>query len=126
MFGSFARDFTPKPPLDRRRSLAAVPMISREITEERRVANDKLVLIAHFERRKTVFSRWLPETIEKRVELDDLGIFVYDLIDGERSVAGIIDLFIQNFKLNRREAELSVVQFLRSLAERRMIMIVVS
>lgn len=124
MFGLGSRDEV-SAPLDRRRSLAAIPVKSRAIVEERQVSDDKLVLIAHFQRRRTFFSRWLPDTIEKRVELDELGAFVYALIDGKRNVGEMIDAFIAEYPLNRREAELSVVKFVRSLAERRMIAIAV-
>ena len=70
-------------------------------------------------------ARFMPPILERTVKLDELGAFVFRLIDGQRTVLQIVEAFQQRYKANRREAELSTVEFLRSLAQRRVISIAI-
>jgi len=76
-------------------------------------------------RRSGLFARFLPPIVEKRVQLDELGSFVFDQIDGTRSVREILDAFVARYRNNRREAEYMVTTFLRQLTERRLITLVI-
>ena len=55
---------------------------------------------------------------QMHVELDELGSFVVDLIDGKRNVLEIVEAFQEKYKTNRRETQVSVVTFLKTLAVR--------
>lgn len=54
----------------------------------------------------------------KKLQLDELGTTVWDLIDGNRSVRQIIQEFSKKYQLQSKEAEVSVTQFLRDLGKR--------
>jgi hypothetical protein len=52
------------------------------------------------------------------IELDEIGSFVWGLIDGRRSVAGIAQSLAKEYKLNKHEAEASLLEFLDRLRQR--------
>jgi hypothetical protein len=113
-----------EPALDRRRSLAGIPVVNPGVTSEE-IEAGRLRLTARFPRGTGLLARFQPPVLERSVKLDELGAFVFRLIDGRRSVLEIVDLFAARYRANRREAELSVAAFVRSLAERRMISVVI-
>ena len=112
------------PAIDRRQSLDAIPVRNGGITPATR-AGGQLDLVIRTPRRPGLLARFMPPMLEKRFKLDELGSFVFNQIDGERTVAQIMEAFRARFRLNRRETEISVAAFLRLLAERRLISIVV-
>jgi len=113
-----------EPRVDRRRSLAGVPALNDNVLIDR--SNDQAwVLTIKLPRGKGWFSRFMPPTITKRHELDELGTFVLKQVDGRRRVLDIVDAFVARYKTNRREAELSVVKFFKSLIERRIVSIII-
>lgn len=61
----------------------------------------------------------LPEI--RKVQLDEVGTYVWKLCDGEHTVDAIIRAMIREFKMNRAEMEASVARYLQMLAERRFI-----
>jgi hypothetical protein len=121
----FGKSDKPKtPPIDRRRSLEAIPVVDEKVAVKAE-ANGLLTLTVRIKRQNTIFARFLPPEMERNVKLDELGTFVFGLIDGKRTTKDLIEEFVKRYKVNRREAELSCVRFLRSLAERRVIAIAV-
>lgn len=54
----------------------------------------------------------------KRIELDQIGKYVFLLIDGKSTIKQIIQSFRKEYDLHEKEAELSVVAFMNSLMER--------
>ncbi len=115
-----------KPPLDREQSLSARPVLNSLVKLEKD-ENGKAVL--HIPRRDTGMSRMVARVFKlspyKRLTLDELGTFTIELCDGRHTVRQIVDKFQKRYKLNRREAELSMRKFLRSLAERSIIGLVI-
>ncbi|MCX6362241.1 MAG: PqqD family protein [Armatimonadetes bacterium] len=61
----------------------------------------------------------LPEA--KAVQLDEVGTFVWHLCDGEHTLEAIVKDMSSKYKMNRREAEMSVTTFLQMLSERRFV-----
>jgi hypothetical protein len=57
----------------------------------------------------------------KKLQLDELGTSVWDMIDGKFSVRQLIERFAGTHQLEAREAEVSVAQFLRELGRRGLI-----
>ena len=57
----------------------------------------------------------------RRLQLDRMGSEVWELIDGQRTVADIAREFGQRHQLNPREAELAVSSFLRQLGKRQLV-----
>ncbi len=113
----FGRSKEKVPQIDRRRSLEGVPVRNDGVT----VADNgqgRIKVILRRRRGNGFLARWQPEVIERAVKLDELGAFVFGLVDSRRTVLEIIDAFVERYRTNRREAELSTVAFLRSLVER--------
>jgi hypothetical protein len=54
----------------------------------------------------------------RKLQLDILGSGVWDLVDGKSTVMEIIDSFAGLHQLYHKEAEVSVIQFLRELGRR--------
>lgn len=57
----------------------------------------------------------------RRIRLDELGTTVWNLCDGQTTVRQIITRFAGQYKLNRKEAEVSILQYIRSLAQKGLI-----
>lgn len=57
----------------------------------------------------------------KTIELDEFGAAVWEKCDGKHSVEQLVVFTASAYKLNRRQAEVSVVSFMRMLAQRRLI-----
>lgn len=66
----------------------------------------------------------LPFRPERRFELDVLGVSVLNMCDGKKTIEQIVGQFAQNNGLTLREAQVSVLQFLRMLTQRGVIAIV--
>ena len=107
-------------------TLSAIPHANRSMQLQRRGNGTALATIplrkpAYLIRPLT----WiLPFSSVRRVELDRLGLSVFDLCDGLRTVEAIIEEFAIRHKLSFREAQLPVMQFLRELTNRGIVAIV--
>lgn len=60
-----------------------------------------------------------PET--KRFELEEVGSFVWNLIDGKRSFEGISEALRERYKMGRVEADAALGAFLQMLSQRRLV-----
>ena len=58
------------------------------------------------------------KSITKKLQLDELGTQVWDLIDGINTVQSVIQRFAEDYQLHLKEAEVSVSRFLRELGRR--------
>ncbi len=107
-------------------TLSAIPHANRSMQLQRRGNGTGLATIplqkpAYLIRPLT----WiLPFSSVRRVELDRLGLSVFDLCDGRRTVEVIIEEFAIRHKLSFREGQLPVMQFLRELTNRGIVAIV--
>jgi hypothetical protein len=110
--------------LDRRRSLEGVPVVNANVTVEAG-EGDSMLLDIRLSRGKGLLARFQPPIMHKRVQLDELGSFVLGEIDGRKPVKDILDAFVAKYRTNRREAELSLVDFLKSLIQRQIISMVI-
>ena len=116
-----------KPPvINREQSLAGIPMVNEGVRAQPREGDAaRLELVIRLRRGGGFLARFMPPTLERRVKLDELGSFVFQQIDGQRNVREMVDAFLARYRVNRREAELSTVEFIRSLAQRQAISIVI-
>ena len=62
---------------------------------------------------------------EKTIIMDEIGTFVWRLIDGKKNTDEIIELFRKKYPLPRREAEVSIVAHLKNLMTRGAISIII-
>lgn len=114
--------FRDKPKLTREQSLSAIPVQNKAVQVSR---DDAGLICITIPRRKAwwvdLLARvfFVPE--EKRVGLDEIGSYVWNLCDGKNDVRSIIGKFQGEFKLNRKEAELSLLNYLRMLAKKKLV-----
>lgn len=66
-------------------------------------------------------ARWLQVPSGKKIELDEFGGEVWEMCDGSHTVDQLVRHTGEKYKLNRRQSEISVVAFMRMLAQRRLI-----
>lgn len=109
--------------LNREQSLNAIPVCNEKVeTEWDEDTGELLILIP---RRNDWLVRCLTKVFYvpqyKKISLDALGAYVWKLCDGKRSVRDLITEFAKKYKLSRKEAELSLIAFLRQMAKKRLI-----
>ncbi|MFA4015169.1 MAG: hypothetical protein RUDDFDWM_000242 [Candidatus Fervidibacterota bacterium] len=60
-------------------------------------------------------------TPRRYIQLDEIGSIVWKMCDGEHTVAQISQELMKRYKLERREAETSLLTFIQHLLKRRLI-----
>ena len=112
-----------KTQIDRRQSLAGVPLIHENVrlTETSGI----ITLRVRTGRRNTFLDRFRPPITEKKYELDEFGTFVVRQIKKRKNVMAIIQAFEKRFGMSHRESELGVVAFIKMLMKRNAVSVVV-
>lgn len=76
-------------------------------------------------RRKDLVARflcWVLRAPEKKtITVEEVGGFVWELCDGKHTVDSIVSQICSKYKMSRREAEVLVSVYLKTLADRRLI-----
>jgi hypothetical protein len=114
------------PTISRAEALNRIPVKNRQITENRLETGE---VIIHYPVTMRPFFAGLAKRFGgqeaqiqiKKLQLDELGTLVWNLIDGERSVRQVVKMFAATHRLESREAEVSVTQFIRELGRRGLI-----
>ena len=110
-------------PVDRKRSLHSIPAVNEDVSMITDRETGNITVCIKMKRSNSFLARFHPPVLEKKIELDEIGTFVIQQIDGKKPVIQIMESFIDKYKINRREAELIIVSFLKSLLQRRAISI---
>mgnify|MGYP001469620761 CR=1 FL=1 len=58
---------------------------------------------------------------ERKITLDEVGTEVWQMCNGRNSVGQMIDLLSEKYQLNRKEAEVSLLQYLKTLGQKRFV-----
>jgi hypothetical protein len=107
------------PELDREQSMQSVPMINQLITVEYDAEGNAVLNVP---RKRTTMVKLMAKLFRlppyKQIELDELGTYTIELCDGEHTVEEIIEKFADRFDLSHREAEVSMLSYLQTLAKR--------
>jgi hypothetical protein len=114
------------PGITRTQALEFKPVKNKEIKETRLETGE--VLLAY----PVVMRPWIENLVRrlggtiagqktKKLQLDELGTVVWELIDGKHSVRQVIQRFAKKYQLHSREAEVAVTRFLRDLGKRGLI-----
>ena len=117
----------PGPRISRQDALRVYP--TRNPNLEWEMDQEEGVVAARLKRPHDLRSRvvggflMLPDA--RTLKLDEVGTFVWDLCDGKHTVADIVGKMAEQYKLSRREVEVSLTEFLRMLAKRGMIVVAV-
>ncbi len=109
--------------LSRTDALCCIPVRNPMVVESRMDSGE--MLLSYTETLKPWFAgilRRMNKTSEirrtRKLQLDILGTGVWDMVDGKSTVMEIIDSFAGIYQLYHKEAEVSVIQFLRELGRR--------
>jgi len=109
-----------EPGLQRAEALQAVPLRNPAIEWEQQESGRVVLTIPlQFKPWMKVVKLLAQIPDQKKVELDELGTDVWLWADGSATVETLVGKLAAEHKLNRREAEVSLLQFLQTLAKKR-------
>lgn len=102
--------------------MAIAPIHNAQITWNRVEGGEiSLSIPRRSDRLGRVIGRLFRVPDRKEILLDEVGSTVWEMCDGKHSIANIIAEMSNTYKLNRREAEVSVTTYIKILAERRLV-----
>jgi hypothetical protein len=112
------------PQIDRQAALTLRPGRNSLLTWEKRETGEMLLTVPQNQKVGRItrqMAKWLRAPTERHVELDEVGGFVWELCDGAHTIESIVQRTGKQYKMSRREAEVSVTMFLQMLHERNFI-----
>ena len=112
------------PQLERRAALTLRPARNSLLKWETRETGETILTVPQNPKANRLtkrFARLLQVPTSRNIELDEVGGFVWELCDGSHTVETIVQQTGREYKMNRREAEVSVTMFLQMLHERNFI-----
>ena len=114
------------PTISRAEALDRIPVKNRQISENRLESGEvvihyPVIMRPFFAGLAKRFGGQEAQIQIKKLQLDELGTSVWNLLDGERSVRQLVKMFAGTHQLETREAEVSVTQFIRELGRRGLI-----
>lgn len=122
----FFNNKKPRTPVTREQALACIPahnnVVSWTTLDSGSVQIEYTMVLRPLLR--SIFSRFSTDpskTPTRKIELDELGSYVWKKIDGRKSTAEIIKEFADDQKVSVQEAEQSITLFFRELGRRGLI-----
>ena len=114
------------PSISRAEALDRIPVKNRQISENRLETGEIVIgypvtMRPFFAGLAKRFGGQEVQTQMNKLQLDELGTSVWNLMDGNRSVRQLVKMFAETHQLENREAEVSVTQFVRELGRRGLI-----
>lgn len=108
--------------MTRREMLESVPHLNSQVRWEH-LESGEVMAVYEQERRgfRKLFARVLATPAVAQVLLDDVGTKVVGAIDGVRTVQELIGFVADEFRLSRKEAEVSLLKYLEMLGQRRLV-----
>ena len=97
--------------------------VRNELVEWERDENGEVVI------RLTRVDNWKVKVLAKlfyipkqrKIGLDTVGSQVWEMCDGKHSVDGMIQILAKEYKLNRKEAEVALMAYLKKLGQKRLV-----
>jgi len=87
--------------------------------------NDEQVVQIEIPRREAwwvnMLSKFVYAPEKRKIALDEVGTTVWRMIEERLTVQAMIGRLAKDYKLNRREAEASLIEYLRTLAKKNLI-----
>lgn len=109
--------------MNKQRALTVIPVQNSEVTTQ--VSSSGHILIRYpvtvrpwMAKLLRRFTDTSPQIRFRKLQLDNLGTNVWQMIDGKRTVQDIIDEFAQLHQLPTAESESAITQFFRDLGKR--------
>ncbi|MCS7104687.1 MAG: PqqD family protein [Thermofilaceae archaeon] len=113
------------PPIPLEVILASKPIRNPTVTWEKNEKGEVVLTIKLEPSSKPgLFSGFVKEPTERKIVLDQVGGFVWELLDGEKTVNNVIEHVAKQFKLHRREAQTSLLAYLQMLSERGLVALI--
>lgn len=110
------------PQLTREQAMSARPVRNPSLEWE---LNENDEAVVHLPRRKDFIGRllaWMFFVPESRpVVLDEVGTFVWESCDGNLSVTDLVASMADRYTIGRREVEISLTEYLKTLGKRGMV-----
>lgn len=108
--------------LSREESLKSRPIRNKLLQWEKDLVNEVMIFIPRKETRWVKFlTKFVYIPKRQRILLDKLGSEVWSMCDGKNTVEDMIQKFSARHKLNRKEAETSMITYLKQMAEKGLI-----
>lgn len=124
--GLFRKKKQPPPPLTRDQALACIPVknnvINWDLLDSGLVQVEYVLVLKPF--LQSIFKRFGNNPTDlptRKLQLDALGSQVWQMIDGRRTTAQLIEEFARHHEISTQEAEQSITLFLRELGRRGLI-----
>lgn len=110
------------PEVDRKAAMTLRPLRNPALTWDKRETGETILTVpmnAKVGPLTRVMAKFLQAPTERHVELDEVGGFVWELCDGQNTVETIVQKTSRQYKMNCREAEVSVTMFMQMLHQRK-------
>jgi hypothetical protein len=102
--------------------LRALPLRNPNVQYERNEQGEMVLSVPLAKGRVIKGLKWfLPAPDRKQILLDEIGADIWELCDGTNTVEGIRRRLSEKYRLERREAEASLMEYLRMLAKRSLV-----
>jgi len=62
---------------------------------------------------------------ERKIALDEIGSMLWELFDGQHTIKELAQMLAERLKISYKEAELSLTEYLRILARKRLVALIV-
>ena len=108
--------------LTRYDTLKAIPLRNQAIKEgEKEEGEITLIVPRKNSRLIKIFSLAFRIPGERHISLDEIGTWVWRKCDGRTSVGSLIESLSGEFKISPKEAEISLLSFLKKMAQKKLI-----
>lgn len=114
-----------QPKISKQRALDSYPIRNQAVEWTSKGDETVLVLRRREDRVGRLLDLFFVVPKERKLQLDAVGSYVWRQCDGRHTVQQLIDDLARKYKLNRKEAEVSLTEFLRQLGRKKLIAIAV-
>ncbi|RLE83083.1 MAG: hypothetical protein DRJ52_00795 [Thermoprotei archaeon] len=97
--------------------------IRNPLVEWKKYESGEIALIVKM--KDTWMTKLFKVSKQRKIILDTVGSFVWELCDGNHTIEDIINELCKKYKLRPREAEVSLITYLNMLAQRRLVAFII-
>jgi hypothetical protein len=109
---------------DRSALLASIPIHNHLVRATPHESGLRLIAPLKPSSLRRIFSPARSTTPEKSFDLDDLGAWVWNHLDGKADIEALITSFAAEHRVNLRESEIAILHFLKTLTQRNLIALI--
>ncbi len=107
--------------LTRAHMLSAVPVRNEAVRWKEMEGQVEIAYDLHLRWGGALLKRLMGADKERRFTLDEMGGFVWQMIDGTRNVRELVDTLAQKYRLEQVESHAALVAFLRNMMKKRLV-----